>query len=145
MLTPRRPPTPVSSLLHWDGLKHAITAARPWQKLRISLLLLLQLAAVALFALSLARPAVLTEAALAEHTVFIIDASGSMSAIDGSPDRLADAAGGALGLGSVLAEGGPASVVVAAPAPAIVLDKADDPDQFRRAVQAVRITSAGVD
>src|SRR5690554_5432132 len=111
MLTPRRPPTPVSSLLHWDGLKHAITAARPWQKLRISLLLLLQLAAVALFALSLARPAVLTEAALAEHTVFIIDASRSMSAIDGSPDRLADAVERAIELRSELPEGGTASEI----------------------------------
>lgn len=145
MLTPRRPPTPVSSLLHWDGLKHAITAARPWQKLRISLLLLLQLAAVALFALSLARPAVLTEAALAEHTVFIIDASGSMSAIDGSPDRLADAVERAIELRSELPEGGTASVVVASATPAIVLDKSDDPDQFRRAVQAIRTTSSGVD
>ncbi len=89
MLTPRRPATPVSSLLHWDGLKHSITAAEPWQRLRWSLLLLLQLLAVALFAFALARPAVLEEAELAEHTVFIVDASGSMSAIDGDPDRLA--------------------------------------------------------
>jgi hypothetical protein len=91
MLTPRRPATTVSSLLHWDGLKHAITAAEPWQRLRWSLLLVLQLLAVALFAFALARPAILEEADLAEHTVFIIDASGSMAAIDGDPDRLGSA------------------------------------------------------
>lgn len=145
MLTPRRPPTPVSSLLHWDGLKHAITAAQPWQKLRISLLLLLQLAAVALFALSLARPAVIEEATLAQHTVFIIDASGSMSAIDGSPDRLADAVEKAEELRAELPEGGTASVVVASANPAIVLENSDDPDEFRRAVSAIRTTGSGVD
>ena len=88
MLTPRRPPTEVSSLLHWDGLRHSITAAEPWQKLRWSALLILQLLAVALLAIALARPAIIEEAQLAEHTVFIIDASGSMAAIDGAPARL---------------------------------------------------------
>ena len=145
MLTPRRPPTPVSSLLHWYGLKHAITSTQPWQKLRVSLLLLLQLAAVILFALTLARPAALEEAVLAEHTVFIVDASGSMSAIDGSPDRLAEAVARAIKLRGELPEGGTASVVVASANPAIVLDKSDDPDQFRRTVSAIRTTGSGVD
>ncbi len=145
MLTPRRPATPVSSLLHWDGLKHAITSAQPWQKLRISLLLLLQLAAVILFALSLARPALVTEAVLADHTVFIIDASASMSAIDGSPDRLADAVARAQSLREELPDGGTASVVVASSNPVVVLENSDDPDQFRRTAAAIRTTGSGVD
>lgn len=145
MLTPRRPATPVSSLLHWDGLKHAITSAQPWQKLRISLLLLLQLAAVVLFALSLARPAVVTEAVLADHTVFIIDASASMSAIDGSPDRLADAVAAATRLRDELPDGGTASVVVATARPVVILENSADPDQFRRATAAIRTTGSGVD
>ncbi len=145
MLTPRRPATPVSSLLHWDGLKHAITSAEPWQRLRISLLLILQLAAVVLFALSLARPAVVTEAVLADHTVFIIDASASMSAIDGSPDRLADAVTRATSLREELPDGGTASVVVASSNPVVVLENSDDADQFRRATGAIRTTGSGVD
>lgn len=145
MLTPRRPPTPVSSLLHWDDLKHAITSAQPWQKLRISLLLLLQLAAVVLFALSLARPSVIEEAVLADHTVFIIDASASMTAIDGSPDRLAQAIERAIRLRDELPEGGTASVVVARANPVVLLQNSDDPDRFRRAVQSIRATGSGVD
>jgi uncharacterized membrane protein/Mg-chelatase subunit ChlD len=145
MLTPRRPATPVSSLLHWDGLKHAITSAQPWQRLRLSLLLLLQLAAVVLFALALARPASIQEAVLSDHTVFIIDASASMSAIDGSPDRLADAVARANQLREDLPEGGIASVVVASANPAVLLQHSPDADQFQRVTAAIRTSGAGAD
>jgi Mg-chelatase subunit ChlD len=142
MLTPRRPTTPVSSLLHWDGLRHAITAAEPWQKLRWSLLLVLQLLAVALFAFALARPAVLEKSELAEHTVFILDASGSMAAIDGDPDRLGAAAEEAKELRGELPDQGVASLIVASPQPAVLVEQSGDADEFARAVDTVR-TSAG--
>ena len=142
MLTPRRPATSVSSLLHWDGLRHAITAAEPWQKLRWSLLLILQLAAVILFALALSRPAVLAESELAEHTVFIVDASGSMSAIDGDPDRLASAVEEAKALRTAMPDAGVASLVVASPRPTVLLTQSADEDEFIRAVDTIR-TSGG--
>ncbi len=145
MLTPRRPDTEVSSLLHWDGLKHSITAAEPWQKLRWSLLLILQLLAVVLFALALARPAVLEESELAEHTVFIIDASGSMSAIDGTPDRLAAAVDEALRLRGELPDNGIASLVVASTQPSILVSQSADADEFARAVDTVRTNSGAAD
>lgn len=142
MLTPRRPATPVSSLLHWDGLRHAITAAEPWQKLRWSLLLILQLLAVALFAFALARPALLEQSELAEHTVFILDASGSMAAVDGDPDRLGAAATEAKRLREELPEQGVASLVVASPHPAVLVEHSGDHSEFARAVDTIR-TSAG--
>ncbi|MGB8362739.1 MAG: VWA domain-containing protein, partial [Acidimicrobiia bacterium] len=141
-LTPRRPPTPVSSLLHWDGLKHSITAAEPWQRLRWSLLLILQLLAVVLLALALARPAVLEQAELADHTVFIIDASGSMASIDGDPDRLATAVARAEDLRSELPDAGIASLIIASSQPAVLVSQSADADEFRRAVETVR-TNAG--
>ena len=145
MLTPRRPPTLVSSLLHWDGLKHSITAAEPWQKLRWSLLLLLQLLAVALFALALARPARVDVTDLADHTVFIVDASGSMAAIDGSPDRLADSVTRAQELRSEIPEGGAASIIVASTSPAVLLQESTDANAFRRALRSISTTSGAVD
>ena len=145
MLTPRRPPTRVSSLLHWDGLRHAITAAEPWQKLRWSLLFILQILAVVLFAIALARPAVLEEATLAEHTVFIVDASGSMSAIDGSPDRLAEAITEAKEMRRQLPDGGVASLVVASHRPLIVLEQSPSIEEFERAVDTLRTTAAATD
>lgn len=145
MLTPRRPPTSVSSLLHWDGLKHSITAAEPWQKLRWSLLLILQLLAVVLFSLALARPAILEEAALAEHTVFIVDASGSMAAIDGDPDRLASAVESAKELRDELPDQGIASLVVASAHPTILVTQSADPDEFGRAIDTIRTNAGSAD
>ncbi|MFQ5523548.1 MAG: VWA domain-containing protein [Acidimicrobiia bacterium] len=145
MLTPRRPPTRVSSLLHWDGLRHAITAAEPWQRLRWSLLFILQILAVILFAIALARPAVMEEAALAEHTVFIIDASGSMSAIDGSPDRLGEAISEAKALRADLPDEGVASLVVASHRPLLLLEQSGSVEEFERAVDTLRTVAAAAD
>ncbi len=145
MLTPRRPPTPVSSLFHWDGLRHSITAAEPWQKLRWSLLLILQLLAVLLLALALSQPARVEMADLADHTVFIVDASGSMSAIDGSPDRLAAAVERAEELHAEIPQGGAASVVMASSNPTVLLQESTDVDAFRRAVASIRASAADAD
>ncbi|MGD2060811.1 MAG: VWA domain-containing protein, partial [Acidimicrobiia bacterium] len=145
MLTPRRPPTPVSSLLHWDGLKHSITAAEPWQKLRWSLLLVLQLLAVALLALALARPAILEESELAEHTVFIVDGSGSMTAIDGDPDRLGTAVEEAKRLRSELPDQGIASLIVASPQPTVLVSQSSDEGEFARAVDTIRANGGRAD
>ena len=145
MLTPRRPPTEVSSLLHWDGLRHAITAAQPWQRLRWSLLFILQLLAVALFAFALARPATVEDAELADHTVFIIDASSSMSAIDGSPDRLADAIVTAVAMRADIPDNGLASLIIASAQPAVLVQQSEDAGEFERAASSIRTTGSGVD
>jgi Mg-chelatase subunit ChlD len=145
MLTPRRPPTPVSSLLHWDGLRHSITAAEPWQKLRWSLLLILQVAVATLFAVALARPATLETASLEDHTVFIVDASGSMAAIDGDPDRLATAVEEAKRLRAEIPDGGTASLVAATSHPAVLVENTSSADEFDRAVDTLRTTASTVD
>ena len=88
VLRPRRRPVTVSSTLLWRRLERPV-AALPWQRLRWSLLLLAQLLAVALLALAVARPERTEAAPLAEHTVFVIDVLGSMSATDGSPTAAA--------------------------------------------------------
>ena len=145
MLTPRRPATSVSSLLHWDGLKHAITAAEPWQKLRWSLLLILQLLAVGLFAFALARPAIIEEAELAEHTVFIVDASGSMAAIDGAPDRLGTAVEEVEALRQELPDEGIASLVVASSRPSVLVSQSADDGEFTRAIDTIRTDGGAAD
>jgi len=113
ILKPQRDSVDVSSVYLWQGLAAPVSAARPWQRLRPSLLLLLQLLVVVGLALTVARPVRLTDALVAEHTVFIIDASGSMAAKDGDPDRLASAIKEAKSLRDEVPDGGLASVVVA--------------------------------
>ena len=145
MLRPRRPRSTVSSLLHWRELATPVSANQPWQKLRWSLLLLIQLAVVALLALALAQPAQVETTELADHTVFIIDASGSMAANDGSPDRINDARQRALQLHSQIPEGGAVSVVVASPRPSVLLDQSDDDKAFARAIATIRTTAGRAD
>ena len=78
MLRSRRERIEVSSLLLWETAAEPLSSSRPWRPLRITPLLLLQLAVLAAFVLSLARPFASQEARLGPHTVVVMDVSGSM-------------------------------------------------------------------
>lgn len=145
VLKPQRDSVDVSSVYLWKGLAAPVSAARPWQRLRPSLLLLLQLLVVVGLALAVARPVRLTQSLVAEHTVFIIDASGSMAARDGDPDRLADALDEARRLRSELPDGGLASVVVAAARPDVLLTASTDRQAFDDALDEIGTTPGGAD
>ncbi|MGH9280765.1 MAG: vWA domain-containing protein, partial [Acidimicrobiales bacterium] len=145
VLRPRRPPVEVSSTFLWREIADPVSVASPWQRLRPSVLLFLQLAAVALLALAAARPVRVTTAPLAEHTVFIVDASGSMAAADGEPDRIGSAVTKARALRGDLPAGGQASVVVADSQPRVVLSSSPDRRAFDEAVGAIRTTAGTAD
>ena len=139
MLRPRRPAAEVSSTFLWRAAwPSRCRRPRPWQRLRPCVLLFLQLLAVALLALAVADPVRVTDAPLAEHTVFIVDASGSMAATDGEPGppRRRPRTGPASCATSCPA-GGVASVVVAGDQPRVVLTASPDPDAFADALGAV--------
>jgi Mg-chelatase subunit ChlD/uncharacterized membrane protein len=145
VLRPRRPQVAVSSTYLWRSMAKPVSAATPWQRLRFSWLLLLQLLAVLLLALAVAKPVRVTAAPLAPHTVFIIDASGSMAATDGHPDRLADAKAKAKSLRRQLPAGGVASVVVAGARPFVALTSSPDPAAFRSALDSVQANAGKAD
>ena len=69
ILRPRRDEVEVSSVYLWRGIEATVSAARPWQRLRPSLLLALQLLVVAGLALAVARPVRLTDAPGRLHPV----------------------------------------------------------------------------
>jgi hypothetical protein len=72
----------VPSVLLWQRALEEIEANTPFRKLRRSLLMLLQLLALAALVFVLARPLVTTRALASGSTVIIIDATASMSARD---------------------------------------------------------------
>src|ERR671921_1372860 len=88
MLKLRRDEAVVPSTLLWSRLLTDVEANAPWQKLRRSLLLLLQLVLVAILAFLAARPFLERPAGLARDIVVIVDTSASMSATDVQPERL---------------------------------------------------------
>lgn len=145
ILRPRRTEQVVSSTFLWERVERPVTATTPWQRLTPSWLLVLQLLAVALLALLVARPATVRETPLADHTVFLIDASASMQALDGSPDRLADARDVALATYDDLPDGGTASVIEVGPVPRVLLTTSVDADEFDDAIGRIRSSGGAAD
>src|SRR5512134_315580 len=88
LLKLRRDETIVPSTLLWSRLVADVEANAPWQRLRRSLLLLLQLLLVAILAVLAARPFLERPAGLARDIVLVMDTSASMQATDVSPNRL---------------------------------------------------------
>src|SRR3972149_2819576 len=93
LLKLRRDEAVVPSTLLWQRLVADVEANAPWQRLRGSLLLLLQLPLVLLLAALAARPFLERPAGLAQDLVLVIDTSASMAATDVAPDRLTAAHG----------------------------------------------------
>src|SRR5512140_1772590 len=88
LLKLRRDRSVVPSTLLWHRLVSDVEANAPWQRLRRSLLLLLQLLLVAILAILAARPFVERPAGLAGDLVLVVDTSASMQSTDVTPTRL---------------------------------------------------------
>lgn len=80
----------IPSLFLWDKVFVQTKAMQPWQKLKKSLLLFLQLAAAALLALAISGPFVASDMQ-SQNYVLALDCSLSMQATDESPTRFAAA------------------------------------------------------
>lgn len=91
MLRLRRTELPVSSTFLWQQLVRDREANAPWQRLRLSWLLLLQLLTLAALVLALARPFVEVKTITTGRIVLLLDASASMTATDVRPSRFAAA------------------------------------------------------
>ncbi|HHY83750.1 MAG TPA: VWA domain-containing protein [Clostridiales bacterium] len=77
----------ISSTMLWQQVLRDLQATRPWQRLRTRLLLILQILAVFLFSMSLARPT-LQGSGGGIHYVAVVDTSARMQATDVKPSRM---------------------------------------------------------
>jgi VWA domain-containing protein/aerotolerance regulator-like protein len=87
----KRPERLVGSTLLWRGIVEDMRANAPWQRLRLSLLLAVQLITVLALAIALAQPAFSRTQEFAGDVVLILDQSYSMQATDAAPTRFAAA------------------------------------------------------
>lgn len=87
ILKVRRKRKRVASTWLWASAKRDLIARSPWKKLIAEVPLLLELLALLLFALALARPATRGRALTGDHVAIIVDASASMSAESTSGDK----------------------------------------------------------
>ena len=88
-LKARRPSRSVSSTLWWRPLILDRQAAVPWQRLRPSWLLAVQVLAAVLLVGALVGPALASAQALTGQTIVLLDTSQTMQATDVAPDRFA--------------------------------------------------------
>ena len=142
LLRLRRDERSVSSTYLWQQLVRDVQANAPWQRLRRSLLLLLQLIVVIVLAVLLARPTTERPAGLARDLVLVIDASASMSATDVEPDRLTAAKRAALDALNDLPADGRVSVVAAAETARVVANEATDRGRVARAIESIEQSTA---
>ncbi|MBF8290333.1 MAG: hypothetical protein HW391_1301, partial [Chloroflexi bacterium] len=145
LLKLRRDDAIVPSTLLWHRLVADVEANAPWQRLRRSLLLLLQLLLVLLLAGLAARPFLERPAGLARDLVLVIDTSASMAATDVLPDRLTVAKQEALEALRDLPAGGKVSVVAAGRTARVVVNATRDLGRVRAAIEALEVSPASGD
>ena len=117
----RRTRRVISSTMLWKRATQDLRANAPFQRLRFSLLLLLQLLALALLAFAIAQPQIEMGDSQAKRIVFLIDRSGSMNVNDAPGDRsrleeakqLAENRVRALNSGGIFSGSAPSVMVIA--------------------------------
>lgn len=142
LLKLRRNEAVVPSTLLWSRLVADVEANAPWQRLRRSLLLLLQLLLVLILAFLAARPFIERPAGLARDIVIIVDASASMAATDVAPNRIAAARDAAVAALRELPTGGKVSVIAAGRTARIVASGTTDLGRARQAIESIEAVSA---
>ncbi len=140
LLKLRRDERVVPSTLLWQRLLTDVEANAPWQRLRRSLLLLLQLLLVALLAILAARPFLGRPAGLAGDVVIIIDTSASMAATDVPPSRLAEAKNKVLEALRELPANGTVSVIAAGRTARVVINGTTDLGRVRAAIEEITVS-----
>ena len=141
MLRSRRERVEVSSLLLWETAGDPLSSSRPWRPLKITPLLLLQLAVLAAFVFSLARPFGSEEARLGAHTVLVMDVSGSM----GMEGRFERARGEALGWADEMSGEQLVSVVEAGALPRVVTAFSRQSEEVVGALESLELTGGEAD
>jgi len=127
ILKMRRPPRSVSSMFLWEQVFAADTQANaPWQRLKPTLLLLLQLLVVAALVFALAQPFTLRAAAAPGDVVVALDGGLLMGATDLAPSRFAAAKARIGALVDSLVPGGRMSIVLVGAAPRVLIAQATD-------------------
>ena len=142
LLKLRRDERVVPSTMLWQRLLTDVEANAPWQRLRRSLLLLLQLLLVLLLALLASRPFLERPAGLAGDVVIVIDTSASMAATDVPPSRLEEAKRKVLEALRELPANGTVSVIAAGRTARVVINGTTDLGRVRAAIEDIEVSAA---
>lgn len=134
MLRLKRRERVVPSNLLWQSAIRDLQANAPWQRLRSSLLMWLQLAFLALAVFALARPAIKVFASGGQTIAIIIDGSASMGATDVAPSRFDDARARADKLINGMASGDSGTVLLAGARTRVLAPLTAEKNALKRAI-----------
>jgi hypothetical protein len=141
----RRPEVPFSSTLLWRKAVRDRQASAPWQRLRFSWLLLLQLLAAATLVAALARPALSAQSTLSGHTIVLLQTSSTMQATDVTPSRFEVARGQVRDLLGKVGPSDRVTLVDLGPRPRIVAAATGDTGPIQQALEGLRPSNGGAD
>lgn len=145
VLRSRRPRREVAATYLWARTDRSVAAAVPWQRFRPDRTFWFVLAAILVGALALARPSLPAEFALGDHTVVVVDASGSMLADEDGTTRFDLARDRARELVEAVGPGQAMSVVEAGARPQILASASADRRALRTALDDLHATPAPAD
>jgi Ca-activated chloride channel homolog len=140
MLRLRRRDVPVGSTFLWQQLIRDVEANAPWQRLRFSWLLLIQLLVAAIVVLAAARPFSAVESDLAANVVLIVDTSASMATRTDEENRMDQARDRAREVVGRLPVGGRVTIVAAADTADVLVSETDDADAALEAIDGIVAT-----
>lgn len=134
----RRRRQPVPSVLLWEPALRDQQASAFLRRFQRDSLLILQLLALVVLVVALARPAVTITGRGADSLVLVMDVSASMQATDVAPTRFREAQRRALALIDAMERGGEVMVIEATAQPTVLVPLTRDRDQARRAILAIQ-------
>ncbi|MBI5959185.1 MAG: BatA domain-containing protein [Chloroflexi bacterium] len=145
MLRLRRTEMPISSTFLWQQLVRDREANAPWQKLRFSWLLLLQLLILAALVIALARPFTEVKTITTGRIVLLLDASASMQAVDVDPSRFAAARDIGLDMVDTLGANDTMTVIRVTDVPEVLAAASRDKLVLRDAIRSAEPSDASAD
>ena len=140
MLRLRRRDVPVGSVFLWQQLVRDVEANAPWQRLRFSWLLLLQLLIALVAVIAATRPFITVTSDLAANVVLVVDTSASMGTSDPEGDRMSLARDAAREVVGRLPEGGHVTVVAADDTAHVLVSETDDRAAALAAIDGLEAT-----
>jgi Ca-activated chloride channel homolog len=135
MLKLRRREITVSSTLLWQMLLRDRQANTPWQRLKRSMLLFMQLLILAALVLALARPAQPVPSLVSGPVVVILDASASMQTREGDTTRFEAAREAVQDMIDALSESSSMTLILAGLQPEILSSMENDKGILREALE----------
>lgn len=142
MLRLRRTEMPISSNFLWQQLVRDREANAPWQRLRFSWLLLLQLLILTALVLALARPFQEVKTISSGRIVLLLDASASMAATDVSPTRFEQSQQIAEALVDTLGGDDTMTVIRVADVPDVLISSSRDKSLIRSAIREAEVSDS---